>query len=62
MFENEKAYKAYIDGMDQYIENLKEPERRREKVWLSQGYLIAMELRRRTYVTEAVYGKLYYDV
>ena len=23
MFENEKQYKAYIDGMDQYIENLK---------------------------------------
>ena len=36
MFENEKAYKAYIDGMDQYIENLKKmkkenPERAREK-------------------------------
>ena len=23
MFENEKQYKAYIDGMDQYIEHLK---------------------------------------
>lgn len=33
MFENEKAYKAYIDGMDQYIEKLKKenPERAREK-------------------------------
>ena len=36
MFENEKAYKAYIDGMDQYIKNLKKmkkenPERAREK-------------------------------
>lgn len=36
MFENEKAYKAYIDGMDEYIKNLKKmrknnPEKAKEK-------------------------------
>lgn len=31
MFENEKQYKAYIDGMDQYIENLKKMKRRIRK-------------------------------
>ena len=65
MFENEKEYKSYIRGMDQYIEKLKkmrkdnpgQAKQKAWKVWLSRGCLMMMVHPKRKSVTEeAVYG------
>ena len=71
MFDNEKEYKAYIDGMDQYIEALKklrenDPEKAkrqaRESLINSGIFNSDGTPKEQICEQECSYAKLYYDV